>query len=97
MKNIQYFILCFSIILSFALGQIENSTISEEVNRGAFTKIISSTTPEPTRNSSTNSHENATHHCHDCPDTRGINQYYTSAKRLAEMSFKLFVLFLIIV
>ena len=106
MKNIQYFILHFSLIIqSFAIEPIENSThsIDEKSDEigilGGPLIQISRPAPEPTRYSSTNSQEIATMsgNCRECPCIRGTCQYYTSAKQLAGMSFKLFVLFLIIV
>ena len=111
MKNIQNFILYFcSIIQSFAIDQIEISTISEEINRDAFNNKthsldhsnlihISSTTPEPTRYLSTNSQEcvTLTGGCPGCPNLRFESAIFYSSKQLTEMSFKLFVLFLIII
>ena len=108
MKNIQYFILHFSLIIqSFAIEQIENSTHSideksdkiEILGLGGPLIQISRPAPDPTRYPSTNSPEIVTMsgNCRECPCIRGTCQYYTSAKQLAGMSFKLFVLSLIIV
>ena len=44
MRNIPYFILqCFSIIQPFDIGEIENSTLLEEINRDAFIIITNKT------------------------------------------------------
>ena len=100
MKNIQHFILYFySIIQTFAIDQIENSTISEEINRDAFINKthsldhsnliqISSTTPECVT---------LTGGCPGCPNLRTEGGIFYRSKQLTEMSFKLFVLFLIII
>ena len=100
MKNIQNFILYFcSIIQSFAIDQIEISTISEEINRDAFINKthsldhsnliqISSTTQECVT---------LTGGCPGCPNLRFESEIFYSSKQLTAMSFKLVVLFLIII
>ena len=107
MKNIQHFILYFcSIIQSFAIDQNENSTILEEINRDTFINKtllnsldrsnliqIASTTSEPTQECFTLSGG-----CPGCPNqkTERGTVFYNS-KQLTEMSFKLFVIFLIFI
>ena len=107
MKNIQYFILHFSLIIqSFAIEQIENSThsIDEKSDKIGILGLgpliqISRPTPEPTHYSSTNSQEIVTMsgNCRECPCIRGTCQFYTSAKQLAGITFELYVLLLNIV
>ena len=106
MKNIQHLILYFcSIIQSFAIDKIENSTISEEINRDTFINKtllnsldrsnliqISSITPEPTQECFTLSGG-----CPGCPNIKTERGIYYRSKQLTEMSFKLVVLFLIII
>ena len=106
MKHIHHFILFFcSIIQSFAIDQIENSTISEEINRDVFINKtllnsldrsdliqFSSTTQEPTQECFT-----LPGGCPGCPNLKTEKGFYYSSKQLTEMSFKLFVLFLIII
>ena len=108
MKNIQYFILHFYLIIqSFAIGQIENSThsIDEKWDKLGILGLgdpiiqISRPTPEPTRNSSTNSQEIGTMsgNCRECPCIRGTCYFYTStdsAKQVAGITFGLYVLLL---
>ena len=112
MKNIQYFILHFSLIIqSFAIEQIENSThsIDEKSDKIGILGLggpliqISRPSPEPTRYSSTNSQEIVTMsgNSRECQCMRTYPcirtcQFYTSAKQLAEISFKLFILSLIV-
>ena len=118
MRNIPYFILqCFSIIQPFDIGEIENSTLSEEINREAFIiitnktneiehsneSLVSRTTPQPSRNSSTTSQKMVTHyHCRDsgeCPYIKGHSPFFLtdSAKQVAGILFALYVLILNIV
>ena len=113
MRNISYFILqCFSIIQPFAKGEIENSTLSEDINREVFIiitnktneiehsneSLVSRTTPEPSRNSSTTSQKMVTHyHCRDsgeCPYIKGHSPFFLtdSAKQVAGITFELYVL-----
>ena len=111
MRNIPYFILqFFSIIQPLDIGEIEHSSQPGEINRDAFMIIInktneneclneslvSRTTPEPSRYSSTTSQEMVTHyHCRDsgeCPYIRGYFSITDSAKQIAGIAFELYVL-----
>ena len=102
MKNIQHFILYFcSIIHSFAIDQIENSTISEEINRDTFiNKTLMNSLDRSNLiqlSSTTQECVTLTGGCPGCPNEKIERVFFYTSKQLTEMSFKLFVLFLIII